>query len=227
MHWTTVLYFFNEILDVVVDYYFHLVNLFAYLYKNFSFPLLFLIVIFLFRKEISDLLKRIRRINLQNNSGEISFHFSELLDTSAEFESELIFMERQYGEAHDPHFGAGPGNTDDERDYYLALIYAGGKLNKELAKNGPFKTIENLHDAYFFLTKDEKMVNDRPTQVIKKFYYNAMELQKAGGYIPNEDLIYNYSYFIKTSINLVKKRIDKESKKETDVFDNHHEEIDE
>ncbi|BEJ47322.1 hypothetical protein KSE1242_23100 (plasmid) [Staphylococcus epidermidis] len=222
MFWSTILYLLNKVLD----YYAYLANLFMFLYKNFSFPLLFLIVVFLFRKEISDLLKRIKRINLQNNSGEVSFHFSELLDTSSEFDPELDFMERQYGEAYDPHFGSGSG-TNDEYDYYLSLIYAGGKLNKELSKNGPFKTIENLHDAYFYLTKDKNLINDRPTQVIEKFYYNAMELQDAGGYIPREDLIYKYSYFIKTSLNLVNKRINKEQKKETDVSDDQHEEIDE
>lgn len=227
LFWSTVLYFLNKVLDIVVEYYSYLANLFVFLYKNFSFSLLFLIVIFLFRKEISDLLKRIRHINLQNNNGEISFHFSKLLDTSSEFDSELDFMERHYGEAYDPHFGAGAGNTDDEYDYYLSLIYAGGKLNKELSKNGPFKTIKNLHDAYFYLTKDKNLINDKPTQVIEKFYYNAMELQDAGGYIPREDLIYKYSYFIKTSLNLIDKRINKEQKKETNVSDNQREEIDE
>ncbi len=212
MNWNTILDFLVNLLDIVVDYYSCLMNLFAYLYKNFSFPLLFLIIVFLFRNEISGLLKRIQQINLQNNSGKINFYFSELKDVGSEFNTELCHMKRQYGEAYDPNLGASSRDTNDEFSYYLSLIYGDRKLKKELDKNGPFKTIENLHNAYFFLTKDKKRINDRPTQVIEKFYYNAMELQKAGGSIYEEQLIYNYHYFIKTSLNLMNKRIDKEQK---------------
>ncbi|PTF37242.1 hypothetical protein BUY29_12945, partial [Staphylococcus cohnii] len=66
-----------EILNFIIFILEQLLKYSAYLYKNFSLPLLLLIVILVFRKEISTLLNRIRHINLENNAGKVSISLAK------------------------------------------------------------------------------------------------------------------------------------------------------
>lgn len=208
MSWYIFLNFLKEIFNVGVSYYSFLVKLFISLYKNFSFPLLFLIIIFLFRKEISDLLKRTQEINLENSSGKVSFYFSELVKLNSEIDAETNFMLRQYGEGSDPHLGASPGGAKDmEFEYYFALIYAHGKVHEELGRKGPFEIIKDLHDAYFLLADNQNLENDGPTKIIQNFYDSTMKMREAGGKTVNDEFVYNYSYFVKLSLNLLNERL--------------------
>lgn len=196
------------LLICIIDFFFGIIDLFVSLYKNFSFPLLFLIIVILFRKEISDLLKRTQEINLENSSGKVSFYFSELVKLNSEIDAEKNFMLRHYGEGSDPHLGAGPGGTQNsEFEYYLALIYANGKVHEELGKKGPFEVIKDLHNAYFFLTENRNLKNDNPTKVIQNFYDSAMKMREAGGKTVNDEFVYNYSYFVRLSLNLLNERL--------------------
>lgn len=208
MSWFIFLNFFKEIFNVATNYYSFLVKLFISLYKNFSFPLLFLIISFLFRKEISNLLKRTQEINLENSSGKVSFYFSELIKLNSEIEAETNFMLRQYGEGSDPHLGSGSGREQNsEYEYYFSLIYAHGKVHEELGRKGPFEIIKDLHDAYFFLADNQNLENDSPTKVIQNFYNSAMKIRDAGGKTVNDEFVYNYSYFVKLSLNLLNERL--------------------
>ena len=66
-----------------------------HLYKNFSLPLLLLIVILVFRKEISTLLNRIRHINLENNAGKVSISLAKNNRLKGEMQSYENFQIRQ------------------------------------------------------------------------------------------------------------------------------------
>lgn len=173
----------------------------AYLYINFSFPLFLLIVILVFRKEISDLLNRIRHINFENNVGKVSISLAEIHRLKAEMESYENFQIRQL-DGEDPrdnvHLGAGPGPTgkNDELEEYFTLINLPEKTFKEMAKNGLIKTIENLYNAYVYLTKDYQKENHEPTKIIKSIYDTAKDISKDGGYLFDEELVYRYRSFI-------------------------------
>lgn len=219
LFWSTVLYFLNKVLDIVVDYYSYLANLFLFLYKNFSFPLLFLVIIFIFREEVSSLLRRVKQINFQSNSGEISFLFHELENLKGKMENSENFQLRQYGEdlREKGHLGAGPNEYEDpdrqQRDYYFGLIHSFASIYKELGKNGPIKTIEVLYEAYTFLTKDKNLKNDEPTKIIQEVYDTVIHLKEKGAYLFDEELVYNYRSFIELSYKGLEERLSKNQTK--------------
>lgn len=96
------------------------------------------------------------------------------------------------------HLGAGPSTTEenDKFDEYFALINLREKVSKEMAKNGLIKTIEQLYNAYEFLTKDYQKESYEPTKIIKSIYDTVREINKDGGYLFDEDLVYRYRSFI-------------------------------
>lgn len=120
---------FSIILEQVLKYS-------AYLYKHLSFPLLLLIVILVFRKEISDLLNRIRQINFENNAGKVSVSLAEIGRLKDAMEASESFQIRHLG-GKDPrdniHLGEGP-NTAEEiinlMSTFLWLIYPKRFLKK-------------------------------------------------------------------------------------------------
>ena len=87
------------------------------------------------------------------------------------------------------------------------MIYANGKVHEELGKKGPFEVIKDLHNAYFFLTENRNLKNDNPTKVIQNFYDSAMKMREAGGKTVNDEFVYNYSYFVRLSLNLLNERL--------------------
>ncbi|MFQ3844762.1 hypothetical protein AABD41_09485 [Staphylococcus pseudoxylosus] len=190
-----------EILNIIIFILEQLLKYSAYLYKNFSFPLFLLIVILVFRKEISDLLNRIRHINFENNAGKVSISLAEINRLKAEMESYENFQIRQL-DGEDPrdniHLGAGPGTTgkNDEFEEYFALINLPEKTFKEMANNGLIKTIENLYNAYVYLTKDYQKENHEPTKIIKNIYNTAKDISEDGGYLFDKELVYRYRSFI-------------------------------
>lgn len=104
-----------EILNFIIFILEQLLKYSAYLYKNFSFPLLLLIVILVFRKELSDLLNRIRHINLENKVGKVIFSLAKINRLKCEMESYENFQIRQLdgGDPRDNvHLGAGPSITE-------------------------------------------------------------------------------------------------------------------
>ncbi|MGP0637592.1 hypothetical protein ACWEWU_06720 [Staphylococcus xylosus] len=190
-----------EILNIIIFILEQLLKYSAYLYKNFSVPLFLLIVILVFRKEISDLLNRIRHINLENNAGKVSISLAEINRLKDEMELYENFQICQL-DGEDPrdnvHLGAGPGTTgkNDEFEEYFALINLPEETFKEMANNGLIKTIENLYNAYVFLTKDYQKENHEPTKIIKNIYNTAKDISEDGGYLFDKELVYRYRSFI-------------------------------
>lgn len=224
------LIFLFVIFNFVIDFFSGIIDLFVFLYKNFSFPLLFLIIIFLFRKEISDLLKRIRQISFESDSGKTSFYFARMIDINSEMKSDRDFQIREYGEdlRYTQHLGFGPGSErSTDFKYYFGLIYASGKMHKELAQKGPFETIKNLHDAYFYLTTHLNLKGDNPTRIIQKYYDNATELKNIGGRTLNEEFVYDYRDYIELSLNGINKRLGLEPKTSNKQFEEFVDEDDE
>ena len=84
-----------EILNFIIFILEQLLKYSAYLYKNFSLPLLLLIVILVFRKEISTLLNRIRHINLENHAGKVSISLAKNNRLKGEMQSYENFQIRQ------------------------------------------------------------------------------------------------------------------------------------
>lgn len=188
-----------QVFNIIIFILYELLKYLAYLYKNFSFPLLLLIVILVFRKEISSLLNRMRQINIENNAGKLSFSLAEINRLKSEMESSENNQLRQLG-GKDPrdhvHLGSGTTEKNDKFEEYFALINLPEKTFKEMAKNGLIKTIEHLFNAYDFLTKDFHKENHEPTKIIKNIYDTAMFINKEGGYLFDEELVYNYRSFI-------------------------------
>lgn len=140
-----------------------LINLLVLFYEKFSFPLLFLVTILIFRKEISSLLKRVRQINVENNSSKISFLLSEMDSLKSEMDNSINFQIRQYGE-----------------DLRLK-----GQLGSGVE-------------------------NDEPTEIIQQIYDTAMDIKANGGYLFDQELVYNYRSFIELSYKGLGNRIEKE-----------------
>lgn len=190
-----------EVFNIMLFILYELLKYSEFLYKNFSFPLFLLIVILVFRKEISNLLNRIRQINIENNAGKVSISLAEINRLKSKMEASENYQIRQLG-GEDPrnhvHLGAGPSTTEDNDKFneYFALINLHEKVSKEMAKNGLFKTIEQLYNAYEFLTKDYRKENHEPTKIIKSIYDTAMNINNEGGYLLDKDLVYNYRSFI-------------------------------
>lgn len=174
------------------------------MYKNFSFPLLFLIIILIFRKEFSGLLNRVRHISVENNAGKVSFSLAEINRLKSEMEESEKFQIRQM-EGKDPRenvsLGAGTrskkeSKEEDKFNKYFYLINEPKRTFIELAKNGHIRTIEHLYNAYDFLTKDYQKDNHEPTKIIKNIYITVMDINEEGGYLLDDELVYNYRSFI-------------------------------
>lgn len=185
---------FSIILEQVLKYS-------AYLYKNFSFPLLLLIVILVFRKEITGLLNRIHQINFENNAGKVSVSLAEIAHLKDAMEVSESFQIRHLG-GEDPrdniHLGEGQNIAEENNKFneYFSLINLPEKVFKEVAKNGHFKTIEHLYNAFEFLTKDFQNENYEPTKIIKSIYDTVRDIDRNGGYLLDDDLVYRYRSFI-------------------------------
>ncbi|WP_436950435.1 hypothetical protein [Staphylococcus xylosus] len=190
-----------EILNIIIFVLEQLLKYSAYLYKNFSVPLFLLIVILVFRKEISDLLNRIRHINFENNAGKVSVSLAEIGRLKDAMEASESFQIRQLG-GEDPrdniHLGAGPNTAEENNKFneYFSLINLPEKVFKEVAKNGHIKTIEHLYNAFEFLTKDYQNESYEPTKIIKSIYDTVRDIDGNGGYLFDDELVYRYRSFI-------------------------------
>lgn len=196
---------------------YELLNYLEYIYINFSFSLLFLIIIFVFQKEFSSLLNRIRQINIENNAGTVSVLLAEIDWWKSEMESSENLQLRQT-DGEDPrdqvHLGQGSSSMKSKEqadlNEYFELVNVPDKTFKELARNGHIKTIQHLYNAYEFLTKDYQKSNHEPTKIIKNIYEMVMKLNNKGGYLFDNELVYNYRSFIQLTYLELQKKCNKQ-----------------
>lgn len=175
-----------------------------FLYSNFSFPLLFLVIILIFREEISSVLTRIKTIKYSGSAGEVSFILNNIKELGDDMESLINSQIRRYGEEvlETGQFGSGVQDDEDEDEekYYFNLVHLPYLTGRELAEKGPFKTIENLYKAYKFFEKNYSNIEDGAARIIKEIYDNTIELKKKGGFLLDEEFVYEYRRFIEITL---------------------------
>lgn len=174
-------------------------GVFSYLYTNFSFPLLSLVIIIIFRKEIASILNRINTIKYSGNAGEVSFILNNIRMLEDEMKGSINNQVRKYGDdvLETGQFGSGSKNDDN---FYFDLIHLPLKTSRVLAEKGPFKTIENLFEAYDFLKKRYSNVDDRNSKIIKDIYENTVDLKNKGGYLLDEEFVHQYRRYIEITL---------------------------
>ncbi|MBF2226252.1 hypothetical protein H3966_10690 [Staphylococcus epidermidis] len=190
------------IIDIINCMFLNMKDGIFFLYSNFSFPLLFLVTILIFREEISSVLTRIKTIKYSGSAGEVSFILNNIKQLGDDMESLKNSQIRRYGEEvlKTGHFGSGAQDDEDEEKYYFNLIHLSNLTGRELAEKGPFKTIENLYKAYKFFEKNYSNIEDRSAGIIKEIYDNTVELKKKGGFLLDEAFVYEYRSFIEITL---------------------------
>lgn len=121
-------------------------NTFEFLYVHFNFPLLILVIIFIFKKELKDLLNRISKITY----GETSIHLDlENLQKVLENRTELYNDDEI---KQPPRVGSGGGvnipNEDLIRMKKIQILYNQNMLNNYLENEGSVAAIQKLYIAY-------------------------------------------------------------------------------
>lgn len=193
------------IIDTVICIFLRICDGISFLYSNFSFPLLFLIIILIFREEISSILTRIKRIKYSGNAGEVSLILNNIKQLEDDMESLKDNQIRTYGEdvLKTGQFGSGAqnnNNNNNDDDFYFKLIHLPNLTGQELAEKGPFKTIENLYKAYKFFEKNYSHVEDRTSEIIEEIYDNTIKLKSKGGFLLDEKFVYEYRRYIQITL---------------------------
>ncbi|MBY7663958.1 hypothetical protein FNK43_01585 [Staphylococcus agnetis] len=171
----------------------------SFLYSNFSFPLLSLVIIIIYRKEISSMLNRINTIKYSGNAGEVCLILNNIKRLEDEMEDSINNQVRKYGDEvkKTGQFGSGSKNDDN---FYFDLIHSPHKTGLVLAEKGPYKTIENLYEAYNFFIQKYTIVDDRNSKIVKDIYDNTVDLKNQGGYLLDENFVYEYRRYIEITL---------------------------
>ncbi|WP_390174971.1 hypothetical protein, partial [Staphylococcus pseudintermedius] len=170
------------------------------LYEHFNFPWLILIVIIIFRKDISKLLTRVSGVDYESSAGKVSVLFSNMKQLESQMEGSEHEQIREYGEDLRNRVNIDPNpmleNEMTPYDYYFNLVHTPAFTCQSIAKYGYFKTIENLYNAYLFLTMDYAKDHHRPSEIIANIYDTAMDIKRNSGVLFDEAFIAKYRRFI-------------------------------
>ncbi|HGH0864396.1 TPA: hypothetical protein ACJHIP_002197, partial [Staphylococcus pseudintermedius] len=176
---------------------------FTSLYEHFNFPWIILIIIVIFRKDISKMLTRVSGVDYESSAGKVSVLFSNMKHLESQMEGSEHQQIREYGEdlRDRMHLDHRPMSEDEMTpyDYYFNLVHLPEFTCKSIAKHGYFKTIADLYNAYLFLTKDYAKENHRPTEIIENIYDTAMDIKRNSGLLFDEQFIAKYRRFIELS----------------------------
>ncbi|HDK5672116.1 TPA: hypothetical protein PTB90_002445, partial [Staphylococcus pseudintermedius] len=170
------------------------------LYEHFNFPWLILIVIIIFRKDISKMLTRVSGVDYESSAGKVSVLFSNMKQLESQMEGSEHEQIREYGEDLRNRVNIDPNpmleNEMTPYDYYFNLVHTPAFTCQSIAKYGYFKTIENLYNAYLFLTMDYAKDHHRPSEIIANIYDTAMDIKRNSGVLFDEAFIAKYRRFI-------------------------------
>ncbi|HDV6278014.1 TPA: hypothetical protein RJQ37_001147 [Staphylococcus pseudintermedius] len=170
------------------------------LYEHFNFPWLILIVIIIFRKDISKMLTRVSGVDYESSAGKVSVLFSNMKQLESQMEGSEHQQIREYGEDLRDRVNIDPNPMlEDEMtpyDYYFNLVHTPAFTCQSIAKHGYFKTIEDLYNAYLFLTMDYAKDHHRPSEIIANIYDTAMDIKRNSGVLFDETFIAKYRRFI-------------------------------
>ncbi|EGQ3949011.1 hypothetical protein Q1I22_001071 [Staphylococcus pseudintermedius] len=190
----------NVFLDFLLQSLSGLSHFLTSLYEHFNFPWLILIVIIIFRKDISKLLTRVSGVDYESSAGKVSVLFSNMKQLESQMEGSEHEQIREYGEDLRNRVIIDPNPMlEDEMtpyDYYFNLVHTPAFTCQSIAKHGYFKTIENLYNAYLFLTMDYAIDHHRPSEIIANIYDTAMDIKRNSGVLFDEAFIAKYRRFI-------------------------------
>ncbi|HCA7655502.1 TPA: hypothetical protein K8010_002433, partial [Staphylococcus pseudintermedius] len=190
----------NVFLDFLLQSLSGLSHVLTSLYEHFNFPWLILIVIIIFRKDISKLLTRVSGVDYESSAGKVSVLFSNMKQLESQMEGSEHEQIREYGEDLRNRVNIDPNpmleNEMTPYDYYFNLVHTPAFTCQSIAKYGYFKTIENLYNAYLFLTMDYAKDHHRPSEIIANIYDTAMDIKRNSGVLFDEAFIAKYRRFI-------------------------------
>ncbi|HAR5829632.1 TPA: hypothetical protein I1567_000585 [Staphylococcus pseudintermedius] len=190
----------NVFLDFLLQSLSGLSHFLASLYEHFNFPWLILIVIIIFRKDISKMLTRVSGVDYESSAGKVSVLFSNMKQLESQMEGSEHQQIREYGEDLRDRVNIDPNPMlEDEMtpyDYYFNLVHTPAFTCQSIAKHGYFKTIEDLYNAYLFLTMDYAKDHHRPSEIIANIYDTAMDIKRNSGVLFDETFIAKYRRFI-------------------------------
>ncbi|EHT8094846.1 hypothetical protein KXP55_000574 [Staphylococcus pseudintermedius] len=190
----------NVFLDFLLQSLSGLAHVLTSLYEHFNFPWLILIVIIIFRKDISKMLTRVSGVDYESSAGKVSVLFSNMKQLESQMEGSEHEQIREYGEDLRNRVNIDPNPMlEDEMtpyDYYFNLVHTPAFTCQSIAKHGYFKTIENLYNAYLFLTMDYAKDHHRPSEIIANIYDTAMDIKRNSGVLFDEAFIAKYRRFI-------------------------------
>lgn len=190
----------NVFLDFLLQSLSGLSHFLTSLYEHFNFPWLILIVIIIFRKDISKMLTRVSGVDYESSAGKVSVLFSNMKQLESQMEGSEHEQIREYGEDLRNRVNIDPNpmleNEMTPYDYYFNLVHTPAFTCQSIAKYGYFKTIENLYNAYLFLTMDYAKDHHRPSEIIANIYDTAMDIKRNSGVLFDEDFIAKYRRFI-------------------------------
>ncbi|UAS06603.2 hypothetical protein K9E66_09830 [Staphylococcus pseudintermedius] len=190
----------NVFLDFLLQSLSGLAHVLTSLYEHFNFPWLILIVIIIFRKDISKMLTRVSGVDYESSAGKVSVLFSNMKQLESQMEGSEHEQIREYGEDLRNRVNIDPNpmleNEMTPYDYYFNLVHTLAFTCQSIAKYGYFKTIENLYNAYLFLTMDYAKDHHRPSEIIANIYDTAMDIKRNSGVLFDEAFIAKYRRFI-------------------------------
>ncbi|MCE5474826.1 hypothetical protein JL881_02775 [Staphylococcus pseudintermedius] len=190
----------NVFLDFLLQSLSGLAHVLTSLYEHFNFPWLILIVIIIFRKDISKMLTRVSGVDYESSAGKVSVLFSNMKQLESQMEGSEHEQIREYGEDLRNRVNIDPNpmleNEMTPYDYYFNLVHTPVFTCQSIAKYGYFKTIENLYNAYLFLTMDYAKDHHRPSEIIANIYDTAMDIKRNSGVLFDEAFIAKYRRFI-------------------------------
>ncbi|EJO7211854.1 hypothetical protein NRV66_000658 [Staphylococcus pseudintermedius] len=190
----------NVFLDFLLQSLSGLAHVLTSLYEHFNFPWLILIVIIIFRKDISKMLTRVSGVDYESSAGKVSVLFSNMKQLESQMEGSEHEQIREYGEDLRDRVNIDPNPMlEDEMtpyDYYFNLVHTPAFTCQSIAKHGYFKTIEDLYNAYLFLTIDYAKDHHRPSEIIANIYDTAMDIKRNSGVLFDETFIAKYRRFI-------------------------------
>ncbi|HAR5900183.1 TPA: hypothetical protein I1584_000333 [Staphylococcus pseudintermedius] len=190
----------NVFLDFLLQSLSGLAHVLTSLYEHFNFPWLILIVIIIFRKDISKMLTRVSGVDYESSAGKVSVLFSNMKQLESQMEGSEHEQIREYGEDLRNRVNIDPNpmleNEMTPYDYYFNLVHTPAFTCQSIATYGYFKTIENLYNAYLFLTMDYAKDHHRPSEIIANIYDTAMDIKRNSGVLFDEAFIAKYRRFI-------------------------------
>ncbi|EHS7207397.1 hypothetical protein KWC80_001255 [Staphylococcus pseudintermedius] len=190
----------NVFLDFLLQSLSGLSHFLTSLYEHFNFPWLILIVIIIFRKDISKMLTRVSGVDYESSAGKVSVLFSNMKQLESQMEGSEHEQIREYGEDLRNRVNIDPNpmleNEMTPYDYYFNLVHTPAFTCQSIAKYGYFKTIENLYNAYLFLTMDYAKDHHRPSEIIANIYDTAIDIKRNSGVLFDEAFIAKYRRFI-------------------------------